>query len=105
MQVQSRHPFVLHNMRHVGISAGAEVTISYGPWPNEVYLAYFGFLPYDNPFDSVVLFDTLPELVGFHDSLQQQAAPHGLLGQQEAALADALGPGDWNRYTLPAKDG
>ena len=48
-----------------GISAGEEVTISYGSWPNDVFLLFFGFVPTDNPNDSVVLFGDLEEVVDF----------------------------------------
>ncbi len=37
--------------------AGDEVTISYGPWPNEPFLLLFGFVPGPtNPHDSLLLF-------------------------------------------------
>lgn len=40
-----------------GIRAGDEVTISYGPWPNEPFLLLFGFVPGPaNPHDSLLLF-------------------------------------------------
>lgn len=35
-----------------GIAAGQEVTISYGSWPSDVFLLFFGFVPADNPHDS-----------------------------------------------------
>ena len=44
-----------------GIPAGAEVTISYGNWPNEVFLLLFGFVPMDNPADTVTLFVDLDD--------------------------------------------
>lgn len=50
--------------------AGSEVTISYGPWPNEVFYLFFGFVPKENPFDMAVLFQDLEHLVAFHDSSQ-----------------------------------
>lgn len=35
-----------------GIAAGDEVTISYGSWPSDVFLLFFGFAPGGNPHDS-----------------------------------------------------
>ncbi|KAA6419268.1 MAG: hypothetical protein FRX49_10792 [Trebouxia sp. A1-2] len=55
---------------------GEEVTISYGDWPNDVFLLFFGFLPEGNQHDSVVLFDTLQDLAQCYDLLvQQQGQP------------------------------
>lgn len=48
-----------------GVSAGQEVTIDYGRWPNDVYLLFYGFIPAYNMWDSVVLFDKLQDLVAF----------------------------------------
>jgi hypothetical protein len=48
-----------------GIRKGEEVTISYGKWPNDVFLLFFGFIPRDNSNDSVVLFQNLDEIVEF----------------------------------------
>jgi hypothetical protein len=41
---------------------GEEITISYGPWPDTAFFLLFGFLPADNPHNSVVLFAS-PEQV------------------------------------------
>lgn len=38
-----------------GIAEGQEVTISYGSWPSDVFLLFFGFAPHDNPHDSGAL--------------------------------------------------
>jgi hypothetical protein len=48
----------------LGINKGEEVTISYGDWPNDVLLLFFGWVPElkENPHDSVVLFSDLREL-------------------------------------------
>lgn len=35
-----------------GIAAGEEVSISYGAWPSDVFLLFFGFAPDGNPHDS-----------------------------------------------------
>ncbi|DBA72040.1 TPA: hypothetical protein ACH3X2_010775 [Trebouxia sp. C0005] len=59
-----------------GVRNGEEVTISYGDWPNDVFLLFFGFLPEGNQHDSVVLFDTLQDLAQCYDLLvQQQGQP------------------------------
>lgn len=55
-----------------GIREGEEVTISYGDWPNDVFLLFFGFLPQANEHDSVVLFHSLHTMVHCYLSLQQQ---------------------------------
>lgn len=48
-----------------GISAGDEVTISYGPWDNNRYLLHYGFVPDSNPHDKVTLFENNRELVRY----------------------------------------
>ncbi|CAL5228629.1 g11795 [Coccomyxa viridis] len=53
-----------------GIRAGEEVTISYGSWSSEVFFLFFGFLPPDNPWDSVLLFRELSEMIAYHDDLE-----------------------------------
>ena len=50
--------------------AGEEVTISYGSWSSEVFFLFFGFLPPDNPWDSVLLFRELSEMIAYHDDLE-----------------------------------
>jgi hypothetical protein len=46
-----------------GIAAGEEVTISYGHgWPAEPYFLLFGFVPPENPHESVVAYCDLPDL-------------------------------------------
>ena len=42
---------------------GEEVTISYGAFPNDVFLLFFGFVPAPNPHDAVPLFADLRDLV------------------------------------------
>lgn len=41
---------------------GEEVTISYGQFPDDVFYLFYGFLPRDNPFNSVLLFRDLSEV-------------------------------------------
>ena len=68
------------------VRAGEEVRISYGSWPNDVFLLFFGFLPEeDNPHDSVVLFQGLAELALFEARRRGHAAERA----QAAAPADA----------------
>lgn len=50
--------------------AGEEVTISYGNWSSEVFFLFFGFLPADNPWDYVILFRDLSEMIAYHDELE-----------------------------------
>lgn len=62
------------------------MTISYGDWPNDVFLLFFGFLPEGNQHDSVVLFDTLQDLAHCYDLLVQQ---QGQQAQQQQQLQEA----------------
>lgn len=50
-----------------GVAAGQEVTISYGSWPNDVFLLFFGFVPPpgSNPNDAVCLFADVAEVLSF----------------------------------------
>lgn len=81
-------------------SAGEEVTISYGAFPNEVFLVYFGFLPSHNPHDAVILFDDLEALVSCHNSLLQLPADAGsnTLRKRCEAVKAAPGAADWHRW-------
>ena len=45
-----------------GVEEGAEITISYGPWPNDPFFLYFGFVPNRNPNDTVALFADATEI-------------------------------------------
>ena len=40
-----------------GVEEGEEVCISYGPWPNDPFFLYFGFVPEGNPNDAATLFE------------------------------------------------
>ena len=51
-------------------SAGQEVSISYGSWPTDVFLLFFGFVPADNP----------------HDAGERRHAPH--MHRQRSARTD-----------------
>jgi hypothetical protein len=42
-----------------GLQEGQEVSISYGPWPAEVFTTLFGFVPTPNPHDQLVLYTNL----------------------------------------------
>ena len=45
-----------------GVEEGAEITISYGPWPNDPFFLYFGFVPARNPNDAAALFADAAEM-------------------------------------------
>ena len=59
------------------------MTISYGDWPNDVFLLFFGFLPEGNQHDSVVLFGGLQDLIQCYGSLVQQQQQQQQKGQQQ----------------------
>ena len=59
------------------------MTISYGPWPSDVFLLFFGWVPPGNPHEAVVLFDGLADLAAFY--LDQLA---GAPGSSEAERGD-----------------
>ena len=63
--------------------AGEEVTISYGAFPNDVFLLFFGFVPAANPHDAVPLFADLGDLVA--------AAAAGLPAAARGALSGSAG--------------
>ena len=48
---------------------GEEVTISYGSWPNDVFLLFFGYVDAGNPNDAVCLFTDLLDLTTFNQRL------------------------------------
>ena len=50
--------------------AGEEVHISYGQFNNAVFYLFFGFVPDDNPWDSVTIFRDIPDMVAYHDMLE-----------------------------------
>jgi len=70
-----------------GISAGEEVTISYGPWPSDVWALFYGFVPYPNPHDRVMLFSDLQHLADFATS---QFGPTDFTDQQRSGAAKKL---------------
>ena len=65
--------------------------------PNEAYLAYFGFVPDRNPYDSIVLFHSYGELVAFHNQLLAKPADQSNVEQRTALLVDAMPQGGWSR--------
>lgn len=62
-----------------GVEEGEEVCISYGPWPNDPFFLYFGFVPDGNPNDAATLFE----------DGDAAAACAGRLGLVDAAAAKA----------------
>lgn len=77
---------------------GEEVTISYGNWPNDVFLLFFGFLPDNNQHDAIVLCHGLADLVQCYQALvhqlQNKASSQQQIGQpmqkqhQQTAIKD-----------------
>ena len=77
---------------------GEEVTISYGNWPNDVFLLFFGFLPDNNQHDAIVLCHGLGDLVQYYQALvhqqQNKASNQQQVGQpmqqqhQQTAIKD-----------------
>ena len=80
-----------------GIEEGEEVTISYGPWPNDPFFLYFGFVPQGNPNDAVVLFDDVADVaacaarLGLLSLEQEQAAIAAAAAADESGGGDAVG--------------
>lgn len=70
-------------------SAGEEVTICYGTFPNEVFLLLFGFVPEGNPHDAAALFSSTQELLLHCQQQAQQRCP-GLIAPQQWQQAEAL---------------
>mmetsp|Transcript_10299 Transcript_10299/g.29398 ORF Transcript_10299/g.29398 Transcript_10299/m.29398 type:complete len:493 (+) Transcript_10299:214-1692(+) len=67
------------------IGLSEEVTISYGGWPNDLFYLLFGFVPAENPHDSVVLFRTVADAVQFVNELSASSVQQCL---EDADLAD-----------------
>ena len=68
--------------------SGAEVTISYGAFPNDVFLLFFGFVPDPNPHDAVLLFADLHDLASV--AAETASAATQLAPQAGRASANAL---------------
>ena len=47
--------------------------ISYGQFSNAVFYLFFGFVPDDNPWDSVTIFRDISDMVTYHDMLEVNA--------------------------------
>ena len=75
-----------------GVEEGAEITISYGPWPNDPFFLYFGFVPNRNPNDTVALFADAAEIeacasrLGLIDT--KKIAPPGSISSGEETETD-----------------
>ncbi|KAL4856151.1 Glutamate decarboxylase 1 [Chlorella vulgaris] len=87
-----------------GIAAGEEVTISYGSWPSDVFLLFFGFVPASNPHDSAVLFYDLFDLSSFQQRMAATAAgiDARLLDAAQALLLAGRGSTSGQPMSLPA---
>ncbi|MEW5297266.1 MAG: hypothetical protein WDW36_000488 [Sanguina aurantia] len=79
-----------------GISAGQEVTISYGPWPAQPFFLLFGFVPGCNPYESVSLFTDLDHMAGryVHYLEQTQGRRHDIGGLLDQLSRTASGKED-----------
>ena len=71
-----------------GIEEGEEVTISYGPWPNDPFFLYFGFVPSLNPNDAVVLFADVTEVAACAERLGLLTAEQAEEAKGKAAVAN-----------------
>ena len=75
-----------------GVEEGSEITISYGPWPNDPFFLYFGFVPNRNPNDTVALFADAAEIeacasrLGLIDT--KKKAPPGSISSGEQTETD-----------------
>ena len=47
--------------------------ISYGQFSNAAFYLFFGFVPDDNPWDSVAIFQDIADMVAYHDVLEVKA--------------------------------
>ena len=75
-----------------GVEAGAEITISYGPWPNDPFFLYFGFVPVGNPNDAAALFADAADVarcaarLGLIDVVDETATEPNADGISETAM-------------------
>ena len=75
-----------------GVEAGAEITISYGPWPNDPFFLYFGFVPVGNPNDAAALFADAADVarcasrLGLIDGVDETATEPNADGISETAM-------------------
>lgn len=85
-----------------GCRAGGEVSISYGKWPNDVFLLFFGFVPSEDPqpqagapsTDTAVIFQGLSELaLRYHAHVLSWWLERGLVAEgQLGSLGDLRSP-------------
>ena len=75
-----------------GVEAGAEISISSGPWPNDPFFLYFGFVPVGNPNDSAALFADAADVarcasrLGLIDGVDETATEPNADGISETAM-------------------
>jgi len=82
-----------------GVEAGAEITISYGPWPNDPFFLYFGFVPGGNPNDAAALFADAADVARCAERLG--LIESGSVVVDETAILDENGDvGSRRRMTL-----
>ena len=70
-----------------GVEEGAEITISYGPWPNDPFFLYFGFVPNRNPNDAAALFADAAEI-------EECASRLGLIDTKKKAPPGSISSGE-----------
>ena len=75
------------------------MTISYGPWPNDVFLLFFGFVPDNNPHDTAVLFEDLADLL--HHALEGRGEGREEVADVFREMGLRLPEGDYSRCHTP----
>ena len=58
--------------------------ISYGQFSNAVFYLFFGFVPDNNPWDSVTIFRDISDMVAYHDVLEVSAGDSLICNHAEA---------------------
>lgn len=70
--------------------AGTEVSINYGPWSNDLFFLLFGFVPQDNPQESVVLFDDFHVLLDMYLEFLRDASSQAETSDQSIGPSQPL---------------
>jgi len=83
-----------------GVEAGAEITISYGPWPNDPFFLYFGFVPVGNPNDAAALFADAADVARCAERLGLIESGSRSVVDETAILDESGDVGSRRRMTL-----
>jgi len=83
-----------------GVEAGAEITISYGPWPNDPFFLYFGFVPVGNPNDAAALFADAADVARWAERLGLIESGSRSVVDETAILDENGDVGSRRRMTL-----